>query len=420
MGSIQQAMDSFLTSNRTVWSPRTTDTYASALRRFASYIKDSEHISLASPTPLLAKELDLPERYAEFLASQHTDVLPPGTEAAAVGLSESTYRVYLSALASFYSYLFMVDDLGQVTATEFQRLLTRLRRAATNPSLKSTTLRPETVRHAPDAALIDRIIRLAKTNYPSPDSQERDQQLGEMRRLRNVALLETLRSTGVRISEALGLDVGDLRPGDRTGIIQADVAKGDKSRPMFFDGRSWHALRVYRSQNSPQPSSPLFLRHDRGVGDGKLKRLSRAGAQAEIRRLRRLLVRNLRVELVQLLIPDCSDENVQHILVQLDEAARRDEWPVVILQAQRKSPELADEVAELRLQIHQAEELTAHSFRHYLATYLLGKTEDLAAVQRILGHADPRTTERYAEQSHARLREVHKQAMDPFVASEAL
>jgi integrase len=268
--------------------------------------------------------------------------------------------------------------------------------------------------------LIDRIIVLAKTDYPSPDSRERDQQLGEKRRLRNVALLETLRSTGARISEVVGLNVGDLRPGDRTAIIQADVGKGDKSRPMFFDGRSWHALRVYRSQNPAQSLSPLFLRHDRGAGGGKPKRLSQAGAQAEIRRLRRLLVRDLRVELVQLLIPDCSDEDVQRLLVQLDEAAGRDEWPAVLLQAQRESPELADEVAELRLQINQAEELTAHSFRHYLATYLLGRTADLAAVQRILGHADPRTTERYAEQSHARLREVHEEAMEASGSGEGV
>jgi site-specific recombinase XerD len=105
---------------------------------------------------------------------------------------------------------------------------------------------------------------------------------------------------------------------------------------------------------------------------------------------------------------------------QLDEAAERDEWPSVLLQAQRERPELADEVAELRLQIQQAEELTAHSFRHYLATYLLGRTADLAAVQRILGHADPRTTERYAEQSYARLREVHEEAMEPDGVDEGL
>ncbi len=407
MSSIEQAMDSFIASNKTVWSPRTSGTYASALRRFASYLKNREHISLTSPTLLLSKELNIPERYAEFLASQHTDV----------GLSESTYRVYLSALVGFYSHLFMIDDLGHVTATEFQRLLSRLRRAATNPSLKSTTLRPETVRHAPDAALIDRIIRLAKTDYPSPDVKERDQQLGEMRRLRNVALLETLRSTGARISEATGLNVGDLRPGDRTAIIQADVGKGNKGRPIFFDGRSWHALRVYRSQNPAQPSSPLFLRHDRGAGGGRPKRLSQAGAQAEIRRLRHLLVKNLRVELVQLLIPDCLEDDEQRLLAQMEETAKRDEWPTVLLQAQRKRPELADEVAELRLQIHQAETLTAHCFRHYLATHLLGRTEDLAAVQRILGHADPRTTERYAEQSHARLRDVHEQAMKPSASS---
>jgi hypothetical protein len=52
MGSIQQAMDSFITDNKTVWSSSTSATYASGLRRFASYLASSERTSPASPTPL--------------------------------------------------------------------------------------------------------------------------------------------------------------------------------------------------------------------------------------------------------------------------------------------------------------------------------------------------------------------------------
>lgn len=48
------------------------------------------------------------------------------------------------------------------------------------------------------------------------------------------------------------------------------------------------------------------------------------------------------------------------------------------------------------------DQLSPHSLRHSVATYLLGQGEPLHYVQDLLGHADPRTTRRY-DQAHAAL-----------------
>jgi hypothetical protein len=144
---------------------------------------------------------------------------------------------------------------------------------------------------------------------------------------------------------------------------------------------------------------PIFLRHDRDA-DGKVKQLSEKGAQAELRQLRSLVVLDLCEDLVRLLLADHdpTEGHVAHLVSQLTE---EEAWPEDLSRAQRAHPELADRVYGLRMQIRQAREVTAHSFRHALGTTLLEETSDLAAVQDLLGHADPGTTRRYSAGIHS-------------------
>jgi site-specific recombinase XerD len=53
---------------------------------------------------------------------------------------------------------------------------------------------------------------------------------------------------------------------------------------------------------------------------------------------------------------------------------------------------------------------TPHWFRHWFATQVLEQTQDLAALQEMLGHQSPETTRIYAKVSTKRLREVHNTA----------
>jgi len=389
---LKKTVSDFLNKRKHNVSPSTTSTYRSALQRFLHYLDDHEEVSADSPAPALTHDLEALLRYADYLARS--------------GLSESTYCLYLTALGQWLDFLFQGDLLDdRVPIAEFQRLRARLRDKL-GVSLKSTNLKPEKERRAPPDEVITLFLRIARENtLDNPDASDADRRRAELIRLRNVALLETLISTGTRISEALALNVGDLLD-DQAAVVRRGVGKGDKSRMVFFDNQAWFALQVYLSETGVQrEDDPLFLRHDRGAGNRKL-RLGEHGGQKAIRQLRGSLVRVLCEELVALLLPDASDAYQSRLADRLAEDP--DEWPSDLAKVQQTHPQLSEEVYRLKMHIRQAREITAHSFRHALATTLLSETGDLASVQDILGHSDPGTTRRYSKLSNERLRQVHQ------------
>lgn len=400
MTTIQEAVDAFLKSDPT-WAANTRRAYRTALARFLRYLACEERIPPHAPTLALAADLDIPLRYADHLARQSD-----------IALRVSTYQLYLTAVSGYYSHLFTSNVLGQTSAADFQRLLNRLhQKQGVSLKNKEIFLREGRVRSASSREALDRVLQAARDDAAPHCTDERLQRLYELRRLRNIALLEALRSTGARISEILSLNVGDLRP-DESALIRRAAAKGEKERVIFFDQRSWFALQVYLAETAASGSSatPVFQRHDRGVGNA-VKRLNAVGAQAEIRRLRGLAVRKLHHDLIRLLLPNCSVEAEQRLVTALETAAD-DALPPELAEALRAQPAKSEEAYQLRMLIREIKSLTAHTFRHAMASLLLDKTGDLAATQDILGHADPRTTRRYAKLSSARLRQVHRQALE--------
>jgi site-specific recombinase XerD len=374
-------------------SPNSAEAYLSGLRRFLRYLEDEcEALNADSPTPDLVHHLDVIIDFADFLATQP--------------IGEGTYRLYLTALSQWIDYLFEANLLGNgVTATDFQRLRQRLTNKM-DVSLKGTNLLPRSERSAPPPELVERLVALARQDSPDPDASEADRRRAELRRLRNVALLEALISTGARIGEALGLDFGDLRD-DQTAIIRRGVGKGDKSRTLFFDDRAWRALQTYLGETKAgQSNAPVFRRHDRAAGDEVL-RLSVHGGEHVFRTYRTRLVRELCEELVEMILPDAEE---RHIL--LADRLEEGEWPDALASALQQKPEIAEEGYGLKHRIDQARDITPHSLRHAFGTTMLEETGDLAAVQDLMGHADPSTTRRYSPLSRERLRQVHRKGMN--------
>ena len=166
--------------------------------------------------------------------------------------------------------------------------------------------------------------------------------------LRDRALVELLYAAGLRVSEALGLDVEHLMLD--AGMVRV-VGKGDRERvvPVGEVAISWLA----RYMAWPRPA---WLAAG-GAGDG-------AGSPVFVTARGRRL-------------------------------ARARAWAVVKAAAERAG--LGDRVSP-------------HTLRHSFATHLLEGGADLRVVQELLGHATISTTQLYTHVTGERIREVYSRA----------
>ncbi|MBI4431180.1 MAG: tyrosine recombinase XerC [Candidatus Omnitrophica bacterium] len=105
---------------------------------------------------------------------------------------------------------------------------------------------------------------------------------------RDRAIIETLYSTGMRVSELMGLNIGDLD--FVAGTLKVE-GKGKKERMVPVGNTAVRAVEAYmgdRPENDKQPSSPLFLNKngtrltDRSVRRILIKYAKRAGITKDI------------------------------------------------------------------------------------------------------------------------------------------
>lgn len=221
------------------------------------------------------------------------------------GCSEHTVRAYVGDLASFFGYRERVgeDDPGRVSAADLRTWLanqyaagvqrsTLARRTAAarsffswaehshrlpnNPAAGLRSPRPD--RRLPatlDIAQIRAVLdAMAERIDPSADADSLAS------RYRDLAIVEVLYSSGMRVSEVCGLNLGDI-DSDR-GLIRV-FGKGAKERlvplgaPAERALRQWCALRSHRA--GPNAGQAIF------VGD--------RGARIDPRVVRRLVHRAL-------------------------------------------------------------------------------------------------------------------------------
>lgn len=322
--TVDEAIDKFLAELALGHALKTVRTYAGALNRFREYLAQVPLDPATTPTSHLTVHLAID--FVHWLSGEHFREQE---------MSKSTLRTYLAALSRFYAYLIR-EKLAPIPGDEHERL-----KDAYRDFRRSSYQRLP--RPAPEEA-IEQLIQAARSVPPHPDNRRY-----ELRRLRNIAILETLRCTGMRVGELAALRRGDLDYRHRAARV---VGKGDRERIVYFDDAAWQALQAYLrarqdgAQGRALHQLPLFARHDRAAGERVLP---------------------LSTNAVRQIFTHCLK------LAGIDQP------------------------------------LTPHSLRHTFATRALEVTGDLAVVQDLLGHASPATTRVYAKVSARRLREAHQQ-----------
>lgn len=323
MLTIDEALDKFLADLALGQARKTVRTYAGALNRFREYL---EQVPLPLTEPAARLTVDHAIDFVHWLSGEHFRNQT---------MAKATLRTYLAAVARFYAYLTR-ERLCPLAADEHERLRDAYR-----------GFRRGGYRRLPRPAARETIQRLIQAARAAPVSA--DDPRGELRRLRNIALLETLRCTGARVGELVSLRRGDLDYANQAARV---IGKGDRERVVYFDDTAWQAIQAYLNARQDGARGralhelPLFARHDRGAG--------------------------------QRILP-LSTNTVRQVFEEC-----------------------------LRLAgIEQP--LTPHTLRHTFATIALETTGDLAVVQDLLGHASPATTRVYAKVSSRRLHEAHRQ-----------
>ncbi len=159
------------------------------------------------------------------------------------------------------------------TARSFFRFLHREGHVAANPALGLA--RPKQDRHLPSFLSVEETVRLMEAPTGDSFAPSRDR-----------AILETLYSTGLRVSELVGLKVRDV---DLIGGSLRTVGKGKKERLAPIGSYSLQAIRSYLKTLTDEqsgPDRPLFQNQRRGrLTDRSVRRiLNRYLAQVSVAR----------------------------------------------------------------------------------------------------------------------------------------
>lgn len=230
-------------------------------------------------------------------------------------LSKITQSYHLIALRTFLSYL-AKRDIASLAATKIE--LPKVQRK------QVSFLHPDELERIFDAVDV------------SDESGLRDK-----------AILELLFSSGLRVSELVGLNRDHVNTKRREFMVRG---KGQKDRPVFIDQAASDHIETYLKARSDSLPA-LFLSYR----DKTLKQLDTSG---DFRRL--------------------TTRSVQRI------------------------------IKKYALKAGITKKVSPHTMRHSYATDLLMNGADLRSVQSLLGHSNISTTQVYTHVTDQHLKEVHE------------
>ena len=333
---LTRAFADYLTDERH-FSPYTARCYGADLRQFIEHLTSAHSIELEEDREQRAYEI----RCQKADSNAPT---PTGTVAGAIHPDSLTELIATADPDLIRGFLAHLGDQNYSAATMARKIATlrsfykwaqRRGLADTNPMTAIRT--PRQNKRLPKAITIEQIEQLLSA--PS----DRDV-LG----CRDRAMLETLYSTGIRVSELVGLNYGDL---DLPGEAMRVRGKGKKERLVPLGSHALESIRRYIAQV---------------LGDPRYKAVFDTGPQVPLfvnKHGERLSSRSVRRKLDKYLREIGLDPSI--------------------------SP---------------------HTLRHSFATHLLDNGADLRSVQELLGHQSLSTTQVYTHLTAQRMRKAYDEA----------
>nr|MDD3719926.1 tyrosine-type recombinase/integrase [Candidatus Gracilibacteria bacterium] len=286
-------------------SPKTVEQYDRHLRYFSEYLKQkSTNLDNFDVEKI---DLDLAEGFRTYIHKK-----------AGKQISIKTANAYMITLRSFLKYL---EKTGIKTLSPTSIDL-----------IKQETRRVEFLTE-------EELIRLFK----APD-------ISTIVGARDLAIMECIYSTGLRISELTALNKNDINLETKEFAVRG---KGRKLRVVYLTDIACNLIKNYLSKRQ-DTYSPLFIRHNFSKDDIK-------NIDSESLRLSRFFITN--------------------------------------------------SIKRYAIKAFILKDISAHTLRHSFATTLLNAGADLRSIQEMLGHASINTTQVYTHVTNPKLKEIHNKYM---------
>ena len=316
------------------------------VEKFLSYLTDERHFS---PYTSRCYGLDL-RQYTDALATESgLEWIPAAEEAATRPMNGRkdgktlTERMLHADVEVIRQFLSRLAEQGYSAATMARKIATlrsfhkwaeRHGWIGSNPMVLIRT--PKQAKRLPKAITVDQIERLLAA--PSD---------GDILGARDRAILETLYSTGMRVSEVVGLNRADL---NEAGACVHIRGKGRRERVAPLGSHSLKALRHYLQMMDAELSAA-----GRTAGDTDPLFVNKNGTRLSSRSVRR-------------------------------------------------------KVAKYLVEAGLDPDISPHTIRHSFATHLLDNGADLRSVQELLGHQSLSSTQVYTHLTSARMRQAYDKA----------
>lgn len=354
-----------------------------------------------SPTPLTPLQVHINEflEYCEIAKNQSLNTIKAYDRylrkfsrfAATLGIMEpknitlvlvNKYRLYLNRLTNDKgnSLKLITQNYHLIALRAFLKYLGKNDVETLNPEKIELPKNPQRQVEFLEADELKRLF--------SATAQEKE----ELPRLRDAAILQTLFSTGLRVSEAAGLRRDSINLERREFTVRG---KGSKLRLVFLSNEAAEDIKKYLAKRKDN-SKALFIGHSI-IGSG-LKGHPRSTddrepkiplEQMEKNDKKSMGARQKRME---------KEIESQGFKKNDDDRKISGLTPRQIQRIIKKYVKIAGIVKKV----------TPHTLRHSFATDLLQNGADIRSVQTLLGHSSITTTQIYTHVTNEGLRDIHR------------